>query len=149
MARYPAKTPRWATLQYGGYGASWDLAKAQCRALLLQWAREGRFGFYAEVSRHVTAVAWPEGPHTHEGQQMSYLLGQVALEELGRTEDRPLLSALVIGQEEGMPSHGFWTFLSDLGVEPPRDELGRLSYWQAEFVRARDHYRAQDPAVRR
>lgn len=43
-------------------------------------------------------------------------LGQVSLEELDREENRPLISALVIGKDENMPSSGFWTFCIELGI---------------------------------
>lgn len=137
MARYPPKPNRWATRTYGADADAWDEAKRQCRAVLYQWARAGRPGTYTDLAQRVTAIDWPEGAYTHHGQQMGYLLGQVSLEELDRVQDRPVLSALVIGQREPTPSGGFWTFVRDeLGLDAPTSEMAKLEFWQAEFAAA-------------
>ena len=116
MARYPATLLPWVTEDYGPDADAWNEAKRQARTVLHEWASAGRFGSYSELAKRVTAIPWPEGAYTHRGRQMGRLLGQVSLEELDRTEDRPLLSALVIGQEEGMPSGGFWSLLAEIGL---------------------------------
>src|SRR5687768_5699720 len=110
MARYPPQPKEWATKAYGSDSDAWDEAKRQCRTAILEWAAQERTGTYTDLTKRVTAIEWPEGAYTHHGHQMGYLLGQVSLDELDKVEDRPVLSALVIGQQEGMPSGGFWTF---------------------------------------
>ena len=124
------------TKSYGPDSIAWDEAKRQCRALLLGWAREGRFGTYSEVAQAVSAIDWPEGAYTNHGQQIGYLLGQVSVEELDAVEDRPILSALVIGQEQGMPSQGFWSLLVELDVGSFDSDLARMEFWVKEFRRA-------------
>jgi hypothetical protein len=53
---------------------------------------------------------------------------------LDREIDRPVLSALVIGASEGMPSTGFWTFIEDdLKMSVPTTESARLEFWVREF----------------
>jgi len=133
MARYPIKTPTWAIKPYGDEGA-WELAKRECRTVLLEWAAAEYAGTYTELSKRVTAIDWPEGAYTHHGQQMGMLLGQVSMEELVRTEDRPVLSSLVIGQDEGMPSAGYWKFMDEeLGIAVPTGDVARLEFWVRQF----------------
>ena len=147
MARYPAKPLPWVTNDYGPDAIAWSEAKRQVRAALYEWASAGPFGTYSELARLVTAIPWPEGAYTHHGSQMGHLLGQVSMEELDRSEDRPLLSALVVGQEDGMPSGGFWTLLTELGIESPSTELERVEYWSKEFKAACKYYGSQRPDI--
>lgn len=140
MAKYPEDLGPWATRPYGAVG-DWDEAKRQCRDALHDWAAAGRYGTYSELVRRVTAIEWPEGAYTHHGKQMGVLLGQVSVEELVRDEDRPVLSALVIGQDEGMPTAGFWKFLRDnLHESVPMSDLDRVAYWAKEFKAACQFY---------
>ena len=137
MARYPSEVGSWATKSYGEDTIAWEEAKDQCRTALYQWAASGRYGTYTELTAQVIAIDWPEGAYTHHGHQMGYLLGQVSLEELDEREERPVLSSLVIGQEEGMPSRGFWTFVQDeLGITVPKTDMGRMEFWVDEFQAA-------------
>jgi hypothetical protein len=117
VAKLPAQRPAWADRQYRGYGSDWDRAVSQCREVLLSWARANRPGTYTELTQMVTAIPWPEGAFTHEGSQMGHLLGQVSLDELDADEDRPVMSALVYGTDENMPSYGSWSFLAELGAQ--------------------------------
>ena len=135
MARRPKPLPRWATTQYGGYGVDWDRAVHQCRALLYRWAAAKEPHQYGELSATVDAIPWPEGPHTHDGQQIGMLLGKVSIDELSEDEDRPVISALVYGKDEGMPSYGFWNFLAELGVSVGTSEAHRLKFWKRELDR--------------
>ena len=123
--------PKWATQPYGGEDneLAWGEALRQCRTVLYQWAADGEPHPYTELSDLVTAIPWPEGPHTHEGQQIGYLLGQVSMAELDLNEDRPLLSAMVYGKEANRPVGGFWTLLDELGVKVPPSNTARTDYW--------------------
>lgn len=136
MARYPASPFPWVTKPYGADEDAWEDAKRQARRTLYRWASEGRYGSYTDLAHEVTAIDWPEGAYTHHGQQMGMLLGQVSMEELDRVENRPLISALVIGREEGMPSTGYWSMLRELGLEVPATDMGKLESWTKEFETA-------------
>jgi len=140
MAKRPKVLPRWATTQYGGYGVDWDIAVTQCRQILYQWAAIKEPHQYGELSAAVSAIPWPEGPHTHDGQQIGVLLGKVSIDELSVDEDRPVISALVYGKDEGMPSYGFWNFLTDLGISVGPTEDQRLTFWQRELARCFETY---------
>lgn len=68
----------------------------------------------------------------------------MSLEELDPLEDRPVISALVYGYEEGMPSVGFWNLVRDeLGEEVPELADGRIKFWKQELERAYDYYGAK------
>ncbi len=141
MARYPGGNQEWAHRPYGNDELAWDEAKRLCRATLYAWAAAGRYGTYGEVARAVTAIGWPDGPHTHQGRQMGMLLGQVTMDELDRVEDRPILSALAVSQEEQMPSSGFWSLVRDvLGLPVGPTEDARLEFWVREFKAACEYY---------
>lgn len=136
MARLPRETPEWVLKTYGPDEAGWDEAKRQAREVLLRWAHAGEFGSYTDLVREVTAIGWPDGAYTHHGQQVGMLLGQISMEALDPREDRPLLSALVVSREEGMPSGGFWSLLPEVGIEVPATPMGKLEWWLREFERA-------------
>jgi hypothetical protein len=140
MALRPEVVPQWVGKQYGQHGPSWDEAVRQCRAALLAWAASREAHTYSELVPLVLAIDWPDGPHTHEGQQMGYLLGQVSFDELDLVEDHPLLSALVISKEENMPSGGFWSFLAELGVSVGPSPDQRMVFWLKELNRCFDFY---------
>jgi len=117
----------------------------------LGWAREGRPHTYGDLvvrlEREVPGLQWPDGPHTHEGNQMGYLLGQVSLAELAPDEDRPLLSALVVlkeGESLGLPSFGFWKFCRELNLNVGNSDDGRYEFWVNEFQRCVAHYGAPE-----
>lgn len=134
MARYPAETPSFATKPYGATEEAWEEAKAQARAVLYEWAAANRYGYYTELADCVTAITWLDGQAF--GGQIGWMLGQLSLEELSRDEDRPLLSSLVVGKLEGVPTEGYWQFLRDLGEPVPVGEVNKVAAWSEEFRRA-------------
>jgi hypothetical protein len=141
MARYPSNPGKWVDQSYANYGDAWETAKEQCRALLYDWAKLCEPHSYSELTQHITAIPWPDGAHTHAGSQIGRLLGQVSMEELDPVEDRPVMSALVYGYEEGMPSGGFWSLLRDeLCVDVPELETERRKFWKRELDWACSYY---------
>jgi hypothetical protein len=142
MAILPNPVPNWFSTVYGKDAGRWEEARDRCRATLIAWAQQKRYGYYGELveglAADVPAPEWPEGPHTHEGQQIGYLLGQVALAELRPDEDRPNMSALVVhktGEDAGLPSYGFWTFVRELGINVGSSWQARYDFWVPEFQR--------------
>jgi hypothetical protein len=140
VLRRPAELPKWATHSYGSDEIAWDEALRQCRDILYGWAAAGEPHPYTELSDLVTAIPWPQGPHTHEGQQIGYLLGQVSVAELDVDDDRPLLSAMVYGKETNGPTGGFWTLLDELGVKVPASGTARTDYWLREVAECKQVY---------
>ncbi len=145
MARYPEQALPWVSKTYGPDEHAWEEAKRQARQTLYRWASEGRYGTYTDLVHVVTAIKWPEGPYTHHGQQMGMLLGQLSIQELNRVDDIPLLSALVVGRDAGMPSGGYWEMHRDLGLEVPATDIGKLELWTKEFEAAIRYFGSRQP----
>ena len=126
--------PEWVNQEYGGHGSAWWEAFDQCRAILIEWARSHKqVRTYKELTDRIDAIPWPDGPHTHEGSQVGWLLGQVSAREW--VEGRPLLSALVIASETKTPGDGFYRLaveLKELAPNPSPDR--KLEYWAAEVA---------------
>jgi len=147
MARRPRNPGAWVFESYGDDPGAWDLAKEQCRRALYRWASVERYGTYTDLTNTVTAIEWPDGAFTHHGKQIGFLLGQVSMEELDQVEDRPLLSALVVSQDDDrMPSGGFWTLLRDeLLIPVPASRDDRQIVWAKELKAAFEYYGTRDP----
>jgi hypothetical protein len=143
LATLPAVLPRWATKSYGQDDLAWTEAKAQCRRALVDWAAAKEYRYYSDLVPVVSAIAWPEGPYTHSGQQIGTLLGQVSLGELDRQEDRPLISALVVSKEDNLPSGGFWSLLDELGMTVGTSWDARVKFWATEVERCFETYGKQ------
>jgi len=59
---------------------------------------------------------------------------QVSLEELDLTEDRPVISSVVIASGKNEPSRGYWAFLEDdLRIRVP--VAARETFWLKELGR--------------
>jgi hypothetical protein len=132
------RPPRWYGQGYANL-AGWDHAVKQCRDLLETWARRGYVGTYSEVARAVTAIPWPDGPHTHEGSQIGMLLGEVAVSEW--LQDRPLLSAIVVQAGTGVPGRGFYKLAHELGLLSTRNEDFDQIFWAKERDRCLKYWR--------
>lgn len=130
--------PEWYSKPYGKDPGGWELAVRQCRDLLLAWARRAYVGTYSEVVDDVSALPWPEGPFTHHGSQVGYLLGHVSVGEW--LEDRPLLSAIVISAQEGNPGKGFHDLARELGELSTHSKEAEIEYWQGEVRRCHEYW---------
>lgn len=144
MAIRPPVTPKWATSCYGNDDLAWEEAKRQCRDALHEWCARQEPHAYIDLIARVTAIPWPPGDHS--SGQLGYLLGQVSLEELDSTEDRPVISSVVIASGKNEPSHGYWAFVEeDLGIRVPA--VGREAFWLKELARCFEVYgRGMRPA---
>jgi hypothetical protein len=137
MAIRPSVTPKWATTSYGNDDVVWEEAKRECRGVLHEWCARQEPHPYIDLIARVTAIPWPPGDHS--SGQLGYLLGQVSLEELDLTEDRPVISSVVIASGRNEPSHGYWAFLEgDLGIRVSL--AGREAFWLKELARCFEVY---------
>lgn len=133
------KPPLWVDKEYAGYGASWWDAVDQCRDVLVEWASHEDLGTYKQLSERVDAIPWPDGPHTHEGSQIGWLLGNVSAREW--VEDRPLLSAVVVAADTRKPGRGFFDLAVELGELQRGASTDRKDdYWAAEVGRCFSHW---------
>lgn len=65
--------------------------------------------------------------------------GGDSMTELDSTEDRPVISSVVIASGKNEPSHGYWAFVAeDLGIRVPA--AGREAFWLKELVRCFEVY---------
>ena len=148
MAKQPRPLPRWSGTIYGGDEDAWEEAKAQCRRTLRVWAVRRYYGTYSDLVREVTTIHWSDGPLTHAGNQVAYLLGQLALEELDPKDDRPVISALVVEKERGRPAGGFWNLRRDLGLADAISTDGRRErFWLDEIQRCWKVYGARSDGM--
>lgn len=94
-------------------------------------AREKRTVFYSEIAP--LAGVDTGSPH------FAALVGQ-RLDAINRVEaenGRPLLSAVVIGKDSGMPGQGFFTCARDLRRYSGKDDL---AYWLQELQQVYDYW---------
>jgi hypothetical protein len=136
MVTRPPVTPDWASSSYGNDDLAWEEAKRECRDALHEWCARREPHAYGDLITRVTAIPWPPGDHS--SGQLGYLLGQVSLEELDSTEDRPVISSVVIASGKNEPSHGYWAFLEDLGIRV--SAAGREAFWLKELDRCFEVY---------
>lgn len=100
-------------------------------ARLQSIAREQLTATYSEVAP--TAGVDTANPH------FAAVLG-TRLDEINRMEaenGRPLISAVVIGKETGMPGQGFFTCARDLRRYSGKDDL---AYWLTELRQVYDYW---------
>jgi hypothetical protein len=137
MAIRPPVTPKWATSSYGNDDLAWEEAKRECRDALHEWCARHEPHAYVDLIARVRAIPWQPGDHS--SGQLGYLLGQVSLEELDPTEDRPVISSVVIASGKNEPSHGYWAFLEDdLRIRVP--VAAREAFWLKELDRCFEAY---------
>jgi hypothetical protein len=127
------RAPEWYSKPYGNDPGAWESAIVQCRTLLVGWARNSQVRTYSHVTDEVNALDWPQGAFTHRGSQIGRLLGDVCVGEW--LEDRPLLSAIVISAEKGLPGKGFFNLARELRELSGNTRDEELEYWQAEVRR--------------
>jgi hypothetical protein len=126
------RPPEWFGKPYASYDAnSWDEALRQCRSVLVRWAGANQTGTYSDLIKEITAIPWPEGAYTHQGSQVGKVLGEVSIAEW--LENRPLLSAVAVHVDDGIPGKGFFDMCKDLGVLMSDSEEERLRVWLREF----------------
>jgi hypothetical protein len=134
------RPPKWYGRPYGQYSQqAWDVAIGKTREILAAWARRSHVGTYGAFVNELGMLDWSEGPYQNHGQQVGKLLGDASVEEW--LEDRPLLSALVISQEEGKPGSGFDGLceeLLDLVIGDSQD--ASLRVWTEEVRRCHDYW---------
>ncbi len=137
MALLPSVIPKWAASCYGNDELAWQEAKRQCRTALYEWCARREPHVYSDLIARVTAIPWLQGDHA--SGQLGYLLGQVSLEELDATEDRPVISSVVIARGKNEPSHGYWDFVEhELSLHV--SHAGREMFWLTELTRCFDVY---------
>src|SRR5689334_10258466 len=98
---------------------------------LREVARAGRTISYWDIA--------PAGEVDCNNEYFASLVG-LKLDEVNRIEHaagRPLLSAVVIAKDTGMPGRGFFACGRELGVYSGKDDL---AFWVSELKRVHDYW---------
>jgi hypothetical protein len=98
---------------------------------LQEIARQGGTTYYSELA----PLLGIDTSDPHFGVRIGRILDEVNYAE--HAAGRPLLSAVVIAKETGMPGEGFFTCARDLGRYTGRDDL---AYWVEELRRVHDYW---------
>jgi hypothetical protein len=98
---------------------------------LQQIARERETVYYSEIA----PVLGIDTGDPYFGVRIGRILDEVNHAE--HAAGRPLLSAVVIAKETGMPGEGFFTCARDLRRYSVRDDL---AYWVEELQRVHDYW---------
>lgn len=144
MAYRPDPLPNWYYNTYGADPLDWEEAKRQARAVLYQWAEEGKPQPWRELIRRVDAIQWLEGEARRA--QLGQLLAAVDLDELVPDEDRPLISAMGFSEGTGDPGTGFW-WMCDFLHEPVgsgSSKKARDDFWLDQVKRCKKLYKKGD-----
>ncbi len=94
-------------------------------------AREQRTAAYSEVA----PVAGVDTANPHFAAVLGAMLDEINRVEAGN--GRPLISAVVIGKETGMPGQGFFKCARDLRRYDGKDDL---AYWLTELRQVFDYW---------
>lgn len=92
------------------------------RSKLIGVARTGEVIFYRELG-------------IGRGKAAGQILGDISEHE--RSQDRPLLSAVVVNKGTGMPSEGFWGLS---GIPPSLTNRQRPVFWARELIRVINYW---------
>lgn len=108
----------------------WDAAKGQVAQILRERAaRSNPTITYGELASQVQAVRLgPDDIRFHS------LLGEVCIDE--HRAGRPLLSLLVVRQDESLPGKGFFTLARQLKF----DVSNELKFWSDEMRRVTEYW---------
>lgn len=107
--------------------ARWQDLKAEARQIMIDLARAGQVVTYSELCAMLTTAYI----HYH-----SPLLVRL-LDEIGVAEvqaGRPVLPALVVAKQTGIPGAGFFKIDSGEAIDDPK------AYWQRELERVFDYW---------
>jgi hypothetical protein len=94
----------------------------------------------ARANRTITYRAIAPQAEVDPGHEFFATLVGHKLDEVNRLEHaagRRLLSAVVIGEETGMPGSGFFVCARELGVYSGKDDL---AFWISELKRVHDYW---------
>lgn len=126
------------TMRSGGMPMALTPRAAQCYDRLVAAARQEQRPAYSEVAGWLTPPLDMGNPaHRNE---LSQLLGDIGTFE--HAQGRPLLPAIVVYQQGGMPGPGFYELAQRLGLYGgSKDELAQLGFFVEEAKRVYAHWK--------
>ena len=102
-------------------------AYARVHEELVTAARHCRTLTYTDVG-HAMGLTNPVGYHL--ARETGQILGEISEDEVH--EGRPMLSALAVGKESGIPGNGFFILARQLGKLGSEDWAAEIAFWEAE-----------------
>jgi|FLYN01.1.fsa_nt_gi hypothetical protein len=110
----------------------WESVKAEIRQLLVEVARTGQVITYSDLtSRLQTAYL-----HYHS-HILARLLVEIGWEEV--EAGRPVLPALVVTKQTGLPGHGFFKLAAERGYDIAEPEV----FWASAVKQVHDYWSNQ------
>ena len=107
----------------------WDEVKAEIRQLLLEVARTRGVITYSEL----TSMLQTAYLHYHS-PMLACLLVEIGWEEV--EAGRPVLPALVVTKQTGLPGHGFFKLAAERGYDISEPE----AFWDAALKHVHDYW---------
>ena len=74
-------------------------------------------------------------------RQVGKVVGEISIYE--REHCRPLLSAVVIRKDTGMPGKGFWE--GPTYEQACKRGVGKQDFWESELIKAYNYWQRHDP----
>jgi hypothetical protein len=109
--------------------ARWDEVKAEIHALLIQVARNRELITYSEITAELQTATLHYHSHI-----FARLLNEACYDE--DDAERPLLGAVVVTKQTGMPSGGFFRIAAERGYDVSDPE----AFWRSELARLYDEW---------
>jgi hypothetical protein len=93
---------------------------------------------YGDLARELNSTGLIEDLEASSAA-LATLLAQVNVEgeESGRP---PLISSLVVHQDDGMPGKGFFGFARELGMNPGSNPEAQAEFWMKQVQRCHDRW---------
>jgi hypothetical protein len=109
--------------------ARWDEVRAEIRQLLIDVARAKQVITYSEL----TSMLQTAYLHYHSSM-LARLLVEIGAEEV--EAERPVLPALVVTKQTGLPGQGFFKLAAERGYDISDPE----AYWRAAVKQVHDYW---------
>ena len=107
---------------YGFPADVWEGAKREAQQARVTAARQETTVSYSDLTKQIQAIQF--APHDFN---LFHLLGQISTREV--EEDRGMLTAVVVTQEDGLPGQGFFHLASQLGLDVSDPD----AFWVSEL----------------
>lgn len=113
------------TPRYGFSPDTWDRARAEMRAILVEYAKRRSMVPYSTLVGRMTSIRLEP-----DSNALAAMLGDISTEE--HAAGRGMLSVIVVHKHGDMePGHGFYELAQDLG----NDTTDRVKFWVDELHR--------------
>jgi hypothetical protein len=134
----PRKRERLMSLTYSRAPSEMESARKWTAARLHKLAREMGMITYGDLARELNSTGLIEDLEASSAA-LATLLAQVNVED-EESGHPPLISSLVVHQDDGMPGKGFWGFASELGMSPGSSPEAKEAFWMKQVQRCHEYW---------